>query len=56
MITTIALPYLPLGAIFEFVPLPPAIMAAILGIALAYAVVSEMTKRIFFRRFGHQRR
>ncbi len=48
---TLALPYLPIGAVFGFVPLPPAILAAILVIAGLYLLVSEYTKRAFFRRF-----
>jgi len=49
---TLLLPYLSIGAIFGFVPLPVPLLATILAITLLYAVVSEYTKRAFFRRFS----
>jgi Mg2+-importing ATPase len=43
----IALPWLPGGGWFEFVPLPAPVLAAVLGITLAYALASELAKRRF---------
>jgi Mg2+-importing ATPase len=48
----LALPYIWLGRMFGFVPLPASIMLAIIGITLSYVLVSELTKKIFFRRIG----
>ncbi len=45
----VALPYLPAGRVFGFVPLPWPVLAAVLAITLLYLVVSESTKRAFFR-------
>jgi Mg2+-importing ATPase len=50
VLVTLALPYSPLAALFSLVPLPGTIMAAILLITASYLVVSEFTKRAFFRR------
>ncbi|HUT40277.1 MAG TPA: hypothetical protein VM011_02970 [Gammaproteobacteria bacterium] len=46
----LALPYLPFGRVFDFVPLP--VLAAMLAITGFYRVVSEFTRRAFYRRFG----
>jgi Mg2+-importing ATPase len=50
--TTIFLPYTPLGALFGFVPLPPAFVVLLLGITTGYLVASELVKGWFFRRFA----
>lgn len=50
MLVTLALPYFPFASMFSLVPLPSAIMAAILRITASYLVVSELTKRAFPRR------
>jgi Mg2+-importing ATPase len=44
---SVAVPWLPGGAWFEFVPLPPAVLGAVLAITLAYAAASELAKRRF---------
>jgi Mg2+-importing ATPase len=46
----LAVPYIPYASIFGFVPLPPGLMALIVGIALVYAVSTEAAKRIFYIR------
>ena len=51
VLLTLLIPYLPVGALFDFVPLPAPVMAAIVLITGLYLVVSEFTKRMFFRRF-----
>lgn len=48
----LALPYLAVGAMFDFVPLPWPVLCAILAITGLYVWVSEVVKRIFFRRLG----
>jgi Mg2+-importing ATPase len=50
--TTIFLPYTALGALFGFVPLPPAFVLLLLAITGAYLVASELVKGWFFRRFA----
>jgi Mg2+-importing ATPase len=45
---TAALPWTPLGAVFGFVPLPPAFLAFMGLIVLAYVVSAEMAKRWFY--------
>ena len=51
-IHTHVLPYLPIGRVFDFVPLPPPVPAAILLITGLYLMVSEYTRHVFFRHFG----
>jgi len=50
--TTIFLPYTKIGALFDFVPLPPGFVLLLLGITGAYLLASELVKGWFFRRFG----
>jgi Mg2+-importing ATPase len=45
----VALPFSPLGPVFQFVPLPPAVIAALLLLTVAYCVASEAAKRWFYR-------
>lgn len=56
VLITLILPYLSIGAVFKFVPLPMPILVAILVITGLYVVVSELTKHIFFRLFGKRNR
>ncbi len=46
---TIALPYLPGASVFGFVPLPPALMAVVLAITVAYVAAAELQKTWFYR-------
>ncbi|MGB2943338.1 MAG: cation transporting ATPase C-terminal domain-containing protein [Candidatus Macondimonas sp.] len=46
----LGLPYLPGVAVFDFVPLPGPVMAAILGNVGLYLLATEMAKRRFYRR------
>ena len=52
MAVAIALPFLPFAGLFGFVPLPPAILGAVLAITALYVVVSEASKRVFYRHLG----
>jgi len=52
MIAGAALPYLPLGAYFELVPLPLSYWWWILGFLLCYAVLTHNVKRWFIGKFG----
>lgn len=46
---TLALPYLPFASLLGFVPLPPGLLAGMVGIAFGYALLSEYVKGRFFR-------
>ncbi len=46
---TLALPFTPLGAIFGFTPLPPAILIVLGVIILLYMTAAEIVKKIFYR-------
>ncbi|QND37795.1 magnesium-translocating P-type ATPase (plasmid) [Rhizobium leguminosarum bv. viciae] len=46
----VAIPYLPFAGWFNFVVLPPFVMAGVLAITALYLSASEMTKRRFFAR------
>ena len=52
MIITVLLPFLPVGILFGFVPLPIPVMMVLIGISVLYVIVSEMIKRIFYRYIG----
>jgi Mg2+-importing ATPase len=49
------LPLTPVGAWFGFVAPPPAFYAAVAVMALAYLVLVEVVKRIFYRRYDARR-
>jgi len=51
-LVVLALPYLPHASLFDFLPLPAPIVAAVLGITAAYVIVTELLKRVFYRRLG----
>jgi Mg2+-importing ATPase len=44
----VAIPYLPFAGWFNFVALPPFVMAGVLVITILYLLASEVTKRWFF--------
>lgn len=48
---TLALPYLPLASPLGFSPMPPAVIATLVGITCLYVLAVEMAKRAFFRVF-----
>lgn len=52
VILTLLLPYLPIGALFDFVPLPAPIMLLIIGITLAYVISAEAAKKFFYTRIA----
>lgn len=45
------IPYTPLGAFFQFSPLPLKVLLAILGLVAVYLVLVEIAKRFFYRRY-----
>lgn len=46
------IPFTPLGEVFNFTPLPLPIIGAIFGLVVLYLAIVEVTKRIFYKRFG----
>ncbi len=48
----VALPYVPIGRAFGFVPLPPVLLGAVVGITALYVAVSEASKHAFQSRVG----
>lgn len=52
IVLTLLLPYLPIGALFDFVPLPAPIMLLMIGITLAYVVAAESAKKFFYSRIA----
>jgi len=51
VLALIAMVYLPIGAIFEFVPIGSTMLLFILGIIFAYFAAAEILKRFFFKKF-----
>ena len=49
-ITTLVLPYTPVGALLGLVPIPLPVLFVLGGIAVGYAVSSEVAKHLFYRR------
>ncbi len=47
-VVAIAIPFIPGAEVLGFVPLPPAVLGALLGITAAYVVVTEWLKLRFF--------
>ncbi|UJP06475.1 MAG: magnesium-translocating P-type ATPase [Nitrosomonas sp.] len=54
-VVALVLPYSPLGAAFDFVPLPWPLLGAILAITGLYVGVTEIVKRYFFRHWDRLR-
>lgn len=50
LVVAIGLPFTPVGAWFGFVPLPPAYLAALAVLTVAYLLLAEAVKRLFYRR------
>lgn len=49
-VVAVAAPYLgPVSRLFGFTPMPPLLMAAMLGLVCAYVTVTETAKAWFFR-------
>jgi Mg2+-importing ATPase len=47
---TLVIPYLPFNSLFGFIPLPPPLMLAVIGLTLLYVVVTEIAKSYFYSR------
>lgn len=56
VVLTLMLPYLTIGTLFDFVPLPGSVLGAILAITGFYVVVTEYIKYLFFRHFSKRYR
>jgi Mg2+-importing ATPase len=50
IVLALALPYLPLVSVFNFVPLPAPLMLALIALTLAYVTAAETAKRFFHAR------
>ncbi|MGA8963407.1 MAG: hypothetical protein WB525_02860, partial [Pseudolabrys sp.] len=48
----IYLPFSPLGAHFNMVPLPLSYFGWLIGILLSYCLLTQLVKTIYIRRFG----
>ena len=46
----LAMPYLPFVSVFGFVPLPAALMLAMVGLTASYVVATEVAKKYFYAR------
>jgi Mg2+-importing ATPase len=49
---TLVITYLPFNNVLGFVPLPPTVMGLIIIITVLYVLVTEISKRIFYRKLG----
>jgi P-type Mg2+ transporter len=50
---TLVLPYLPINALFGFVPLPAPLMLTMLGLTALYVAATELAKKYFYSRAAH---
>ena len=48
-VVAVAIPYLPGAGFFAFVPLPPAMLATLIGITILYVAAAEFGKRLIYR-------
>ena len=53
IISVMTMPYLPFLSTLGFVPLPLDIMLTISAIAVVYAIVGEISKKILFRKMNY---
>ena len=53
VIITIVLPYLPISAIFGFIPLPVPLLLAVLGLTLLYVLATEIAKKYFYAKLAN---
>ena len=49
-VRALAIPYLPFAGVLGFVPLPPALVATVVGITVLYVAATELQKKWFYRR------
>jgi P-type Mg2+ transporter len=49
----LTVPYLPIGKLIGFDPLPPLLLLGMISIAVLYAVMAEVTKGRFFKKNSH---
>jgi Mg2+-importing ATPase len=48
------LPYLPVHALFGFMPLPAPLMLAMIGLTALYVAITEMAKKYFYSRMENR--
>jgi len=46
---TLAIPYTPLGELFDFEPLPALFLVMMFGVVLVYVAGAELAKKLFYR-------
>jgi Mg2+-importing ATPase len=51
---TLMLPYLPVHALFGFMPLPAPLMLAMIGLTALYVAITEMAKKYFYSRMENR--
>jgi Mg2+-importing ATPase len=51
---SLALPYTPLGAIFDFSPPPATFYLALAGLIVAYLFLVEVVKKWFLKRYSYR--
>jgi Mg2+-importing ATPase len=49
VVLTLAIPYMPLGGVFGFRPLPGQVLATVSAMTILYIVAAEVTKSWFYR-------
>ncbi len=52
MMIALLLPYLPVNALFGFVPLPLSLVISMIVLTMAYVLAVEITKKIFYSRMA----
>ncbi len=50
IVLTLAIPYLPFQGVFGFVPLPPPLLLAVIGLTAGYVLAAEAAKKYFYSR------
>ena len=53
VVAVLVLPYLPFSKVLGFVPLPLPVITSMLGIALVYAWVGEISKKWLFKKMRY---
>jgi P-type Mg2+ transporter len=54
VVVALALPYTPLGAVFNFSPPPPTFYIVLVGLIIAYLFLVEVVKKWFLKRYSYR--